>query len=66
MKWNYKKRYEDISTHRCVKEDLHQFGHETPKKPHNHPHIAPERTYGADAQKMKPLDTSAALATWRL
>ena len=44
-----------------VKEVLHQFGHNTPKTPQHNPYPDPEQTYGADAKKIKPLDTSPAL-----
>ena len=66
MKWNYTKRYVDISMTRYVKESLHQFGHNTTIKPQHQPYPAPERTYGADAQKTKPLDTSQELPTERV
>ena len=45
---------------------MHQFSPKTPKKPQNYPYPAPERTYGADAQNLKPLDTSPALTTERV
>ena len=66
MKWNYTQRYVDISMPGYVKEALQKFGHKTPKKTQHQPYPAPERTYGADAHKMKPLDTSPALPTERV
>ena len=63
MKWNYTKRCVDISMLIYIKEALHQFGHMTPKYPHHQPYPVPERTYVADSQKMKPLDTSSSLST---
>ena len=63
MKWNDTKRYADISTPIYSKESLHQFCHKTPIKPQHQIYSAPEWTYGADAQKMKPLDTSPELPT---
>ena len=66
IKWNHTKIYVDISMPGLLKEYLCQFCHETPIKPQHQPYPAPEQTYGADAQKMKPLDTSPALPTERV
>ena len=66
MKWSYTKIYVDISIPRCVRETLHQFGPKTPIKPQNKPYTAPEGTYGADAHKMKPLNTSSSLPMERV
>ena len=66
MKWNYTKMHVDISIPVYVKEDLQKIGHKTQIKPQNQPYPVPKRTYGADAQKMKPLDTSPALPMERV
>ena len=49
-----------------VKEALHQFGNNKTIKPQHQPYLAPERTYGADARKMKPFDTSLELPMERV
>ena len=46
-----------------VREALQQFGHKTPITPQHQPYPASERTYGANAQKIKPLNTSPAIST---
>ena len=46
-----------------AKESLQQFNHKTPKKPQYQPYLAPDRSYGADTQKMKLIDMSPALTT---
>ena len=66
MKWNYTKMYVEISMHRYVKEALYQFVHKIPIKPQHQLYPDPEHTYGADAHKMKQLDTSPALPTERV
>ena len=66
MKWNYTKRYIDISILVYVKEYLHQFGHKTPIKPQQQPYSAPEWTYGADSHQMKSIDASWSLPTERV
>ena len=49
-----------------VKTSLHQFNHKPPKMPQHQPYSAPERTYGEDSEKMKPIDTSTELPTERV
>ena len=63
MKWDYTKSYVDISIPGYVKEYFHQSGHKTPKNPQHQPYPTPKQTYGADAQKMKLVDTSKSLST---
>ena len=46
-----------------VKEALYQFIHKTPKNPQHQLYTAPEWKYGADDQKIKPLNTSPQLPT---
>ena len=46
-----------------VNESLHQLVHKTPKNPQNQPYPTTEWTYGADAQKMKPLNMLPSLIT---
>ena len=66
MTWDHTKRYLDISIPGYVKQYLHQLNHKIPKNPHYQPYPAPERTYGADSQKMKPIDMSPALPKERV
>ena len=63
MKWDYTKRcvYIYIPVH--VKEFLIQFKHKTQNKPQHQPYPSPERTFGADTQKVKPIDTSSTSST---
>ena len=49
--------------HGYVKESLPQFNHKTPIKPQHQSYPAPERTYGADTQKIKLINMSSALPT---
>ena len=51
---------------RYVNEALHQFGHKTPKRPQYQTYPVPERKYGADTQKMKPLNMLPELPTERV
>ena len=57
MKWDYTKRYVDISMLGYVKEPLHQLNNETPKNPQHQPYPVLERTYDADSEVMKPINT---------
>ena len=57
MKWEYIKRYLDIPIPGYVKEYLLKFNRKTTKKLQNQPYPASERTYGADAQKIKAINT---------
>ena len=63
MKWDYTKICVYISVPRHIKELLNQLNNKTPKKSQHQPYPAPERTYGADAYKMKLIDMSTALST---
>ena len=38
-----------------IKESLHQFSYKTPKKPQHQTYPVPEKTFGADAQKINQL-----------
>ena len=49
-----------------VKGALQKIGHKIPIKPQHQLYPDPEHTYGADAHKMKPLDTSPALSKERV
>ena len=49
-----------------VKYNFHQFNHVKPKNPHHQPYPAQESMYGADAQNMKPIDTSLELFAERV
>ena len=63
MKYDYAKINVDISMPGYLKGYLYQFNHKTTKTPQHQPYPATERTYGADAQKMKLIDTSPKLLT---
>ena len=62
MNWDYEKNV-DLSITGYVKEALHHYNNKTMKNPQNQPYRDPERIYGTDAQKMKPIDTSPSLPT---
>ena len=63
IKLNHTIRYVDIQMPGYIKEALNQFNNKTPKIPQHQPYPEPERTYSADSQKMKPINTSPELST---
>ena len=51
LKWDYERRYVDISMPGYIDKLLARFNHKPPHKPQHSPHAAPPRFFGIDAQK---------------
>jgi len=51
LKWDYKRRYVDISMPGYVEKLLARFEHKPPHRPQHSPHAAPPRKFGNNAQE---------------
>ena len=66
LKWNYEKRYVDISMPGYVKKILARFKHDEPSRPQYSPYQPPSRKYGTESQETMPQDITPKVNTERI
>ena len=66
MKWDDAKWYFNISIPGYLNNAIHQFNNEKPKNSQHKVYPSPQRTYGADSQNMKPINTSPVISAERV
>ena len=62
LKWNYNKRWLDISMPRYIKKLLLKYNNHMPTKPQHCPYAPAPKQYGAKAQAPLPVDISPKLS----
>jgi hypothetical protein len=62
LKWNYEKRWLDISMPGYIKKLLLKYKHRMPTKPQHCPYAPAPKQYGAKAQAPLPVDVSPKLS----